>query len=78
MTRRQVASLLGAAPLAAQVATPPTTEKTPPLGVPAPSSAMATPDAKLQKANEEIRQASARLAGLEVPMEVEPAFLFRP
>lgn len=62
-----------AAPLAAQV-----TSKTPPQGVPAPTSAAATPQQKLEKAYADIRETSERLAKIEVPMNVEPAFSFRP
>ena len=78
MTRRRIAALLGATPLAAQIPAPPVTQKTPPLGTPAPSATAATPDEKLKKANDGIRDVSARLANLEVPMDTEPAFLFKP
>jgi hypothetical protein len=78
MTRRRLTALLGATPLAAQIPAPPTTQRTPPLGTPAPSAAAATPDEKLKKANEGIRQVSAQLSKLEVPMDTEPAFVFKP
>ncbi len=78
ITRRRIAALLTAAPLAAQTIPPPVTQKTPPLGTPAPSATGATPDEKLKKANDGIRQVSARLAKVEVPMETEPAFVFKP
>jgi hypothetical protein len=78
MTRRRLAALLGVTPLAAQIPSPPVNQKTPPLGAPAPSPAAATPDEKLKKANDGIRDVSARLANLEVPMDTEPAFLFKP
>jgi hypothetical protein len=78
MSRRRMAALLAAAPLAAQVASPPATQKTPPLGAPTPAPPSATPDQKLQKAYDDVRQISARLSKLEVPMNVEPAFAFKP
>jgi hypothetical protein len=78
ITRRQAAALLGATPIAAQVPVPPVTQKTPPLGTPAPSQAATTPDEKLKKANDGIREMSARLSKLEVPMDTEPAFVFKP
>jgi hypothetical protein len=77
MTRRRLAVLLSATPLAAQIPTPPVTQKTPPLGTPAPSAA-ANPDEKLKKANDGIRKVSAQLAQLEVPMDTEPSFVFKP
>ncbi len=78
ITRRQAAALLGVAPLAAQVATPPATSKAPPVGAPAPAQPAATPEQRLQKAYADIRQISDRLRNIEVPMNVEPAFAFRP
>ncbi len=78
ISRRRMAALLTAAPLAAQVASPPAAQKTPPLGAPTPAPNSATPDQKLQKAYDDIRQISNRLAKLEVPMNVEPAFAFKP
>jgi hypothetical protein len=36
------------------------------------------PEDKLQKANDDVRGVSDRLAQTEVPMSVEPAFIFRP
>jgi hypothetical protein len=78
ISRRRVAALLAATPLAAQVASPPTTQKTPPLGVPTPAPPSATPEQKLQKAYDDVRQISVRLSKLEVPMNVEPAFAFKP
>jgi len=67
------AAVVTAAPLAAQV-----TSKTPPEGSPTPAPASATPEQKLQKAYADIRETSARLSKIEVPMDVEPAFAFRP
>jgi hypothetical protein len=72
ITRRQWTALLGAAPLAAQV-----TSSVPPVGVPVPSSAPASPEQLLQKAAADIRQVSESLSKIEVPMNVEPAFSFR-
>ena len=77
MTRRHVTALIGGAPLLAQV-TPPTTQKAPPLGAPTPAPASATPEQKLLKAKEDVRQTSERLSKLEVAMDEEPAFAFRP
>jgi hypothetical protein len=73
ITRRQMAALMAAAPLAAQV-----TSKVPPQGAPAPSQAAATPQEKLQKAYADIRAVSDRLSKMEVPIDLEPAFVFRP
>jgi hypothetical protein len=72
-TRRECASLLTAAPLLAQV-----TQKTPPQGTPAPAPPAATAEQKRQKAFADIHDVSTRLAQMEVPMNVEPAFAFRP
>jgi hypothetical protein len=63
-TRREWTLLLGAAPLLAQ---PPSSPS------PAPSTSEG-----LQKAKDDVRHISERLAKLEVPMNVEPAFAFRP
>jgi hypothetical protein len=78
MTRRRLAALLGATPLVAQIGTPPITQKTPPLGTPAPSATTVNPNEKLKKASAGVREVSARLAQLEVPMDTEPAFVFKP
>jgi hypothetical protein len=78
MTRRRLAALLGAGPLVAQTASPPLTQKTPPIGTPAASPKVTNPDEKLKKAYDGIRDVSARLARLEVPMDTEPAFVFKP
>lgn len=73
MTRRQWTALLAAAPVAAQV-----TSKALPQGAPAPPQPPATPQQKLQKAYDDVRQVSDRLSKLDVPVNVEPAFAFRP
>jgi hypothetical protein len=73
ITRRELTALLGAAPLAAQV-----TQKTPPQGAPAPAPGAATAEQKLQKAFADVHEVSDRLAQVEVPMDIEPAFAFRP
>jgi hypothetical protein len=73
MTRRQLAALLGASPLLAQA-----TQKTPPQAVPTPAPPNATPEQKRQKAMADVHQASSRLAQIELPMDIEPAFAFRP
>jgi hypothetical protein len=72
ITRRNLAALLGGAPLVAQV-----TQKTPPQGVPKPAPAFATPEQKLQKAFADVHEVSVKLAEIEVPMNIEPAFTFR-
>ena len=72
MTRRQWTALLGAAPLAAQVTT-----NVPPIGSPQPAPANASQQDKLQKAKDDVRRVSERLAAIEVPMDVEPAFTFK-
>lgn len=79
MTRRQMAVLLGAAPLLAQVPqkTPPQATA-PPLASPAPAPPGATPEQKRQKAFTDVHQLSDRLAQIELPMDIEPAFAFRP
>ncbi len=73
LTRRQWVALSGAAPLIAQV-----TQKVPPQGAPAPASPAATPEQKVQKAYADVHQISDRLSKIEVPMNIEPAFAFRP
>ena len=72
------ATLIASATIALAQTTPPTTQKTPPVGAPAPSPSATTPEAKRQKAVEDVRQVSQRLSALEVPMDMEPAFVFRP
>ncbi len=73
LTRREWTALMAAAPLAAQV-----TSKVPPQGAPAPPNPAATAQEKLQKAYADIRSLSDRLSKMEVPMDLEPAFAFRP
>ncbi|MBV8551232.1 MAG: hypothetical protein JOY54_08015 [Acidobacteriaceae bacterium] len=66
ITRRQLTALLGASPLLAQVAST------------APPQSPATPQERLQKAYADVRGISNRLATIEVPIFVHPAFAFRP
>jgi hypothetical protein len=73
MSRRAWTALVGAAPLLGQV-----TQKTAPQGSPKPAPPAATPEQKIQKAMADVKQVSDRLAQLEVPMNLEPAFAFRP
>ncbi len=73
MTRRDAAALLTASPLLAQV-----TRKIPPQGAPQPAPPAATPEQKMQKALADVHQLSDRLAQIELPMNIEPAFAFRP
>jgi hypothetical protein len=72
LTRREWTALLGVAPLAAQVTSP----STPPAGSPAPPKPPASPQERLAKAYAGVRDASNRLAKIEVPMDLEPAFSF--
>lgn len=71
-SKRLVAALT-AAPVLAQV-----TQKVPPQGAPSPPAAPATPEQRLQKAYADIRTVSDQLSKIEVPMDLEPAFAFRP
>ena len=71
-------AVVSTAPLSAQITSPATTQKTPPVGAPAAAPAPDTPEQKLQKAYADIRATSDRLAQIEVPMNTEPAFSFRP
>ena len=75
VTRRTWAALLAAVPavapvLVAQVASTP--QNPPPLAAPPPG----TPEQQTAKAAADVRAVSDRLAQTEVPMNVEPAFLF--
>lgn len=81
ITRRKwTASLTGtvAAVTAVWPAPAQVTSKTPPEGSPAPAQPSAAPEQKLQKAYSDVRETSDRLSKIEVPMDVEPAFAFRP
>lgn len=71
LTRRSWGALVAGAPLIAHVAAqqPPSS----PLAGPE----AASPEQRLAKATDDIRKVSDRLAQTEVPMQVEPAFLFR-
>jgi hypothetical protein len=71
MTRREWTALISVAPVLGQV-----TSK-PPQGAPAPAPSSATPEEKLKKAYADVRSVSDRLAQLQVPMNVEPAFAFK-
>ena len=62
ITRRNWAAVLVAAPLVAQVQ----------------SSAPKTPPPVAASVGNDVRKVSERLAQIEVPMSVEPAFTFRP
>jgi hypothetical protein len=73
ITRRSWTALIGVSPLLGQV-----TQKTPPEGAPTPAAPDATPEQRMQKAMADVKQVSDRLAELEVPMDIEPAFAFRP
>ena len=71
MSRREWTALVGTA--VGQV-----TQKTPPEGAPKPAPATATPAQRMQKAMADVKEVSDRLQQLEVPMNIEPAFAFRP
>jgi hypothetical protein len=73
ITRRSWTALMGVSPLLGQI-----TQKTPPEGAPKPAAPNATPEQRMQKAMADVKQVSDRLAQLEVPMDIEPAFAFRP
>ncbi len=67
MTRRQIAVALVAVPALAQ--TPPQSTSTGPAPQPVNS---------LEKAQGDVREVSERLRKIEIPMDLEPAFTFRP
>jgi hypothetical protein len=73
LTRRQWTALISCTPLAAAQIT----STVPPTGSPKPAGPDATPDQRMEKATSDVREASALLAKIEVPMNVEPAFVFR-
>ena len=70
---KRLVAALAATPALGQV-----TQKVPPVGAPSPAPVPATPEQRLQKAYADIRTVSDQLSKLEVPMDVEPAFAFRP
>lgn len=72
ITRRRWTALVTVAPLAAQV-----TSTTPPVGSPAPPKSPATPEQRLSKAYDDVRDVSKTLSKVEVPMNIEPAFSFQ-
>lgn len=72
LNRRQLVTLLAAAPALAQTSSP-----VPPLGAPAPAAPNASPDVKLAKAQSDVQANSAKLQALSVPMNIEPAFTFK-
>lgn len=83
LTRREWTSRLtkvaaGSAVAGLATSTAQVTTTKPPEGAPAPAPANATPQQKLAKAYADVRQVSERLSKIEVPMDVEPAFAFRP
>jgi hypothetical protein len=48
------------------------------MGTPTASANVKDPAEKLRRAVESVRQVSQTLSKLEVPMDVEPAFQFKP
>jgi hypothetical protein len=73
LSRRQLAALFTATPALAQVSS-----TVPPQGAPKPAPPSASPEQKVEKALDDIRTTSRRLAAIELPMNVEPAFAFKP
>jgi hypothetical protein len=63
LSRRHWFWLMGSTPLLAQTAAQP------------PATA-ATPEQRAQKAKDDVRQVSDKLAAVEVPMNIEPSFRF--
>lgn len=72
LTRRQWMAFISWTPVAAQI-----TSTVPPAGSPKPAGPGATPGQRMEKAASDVRETSALLAKIEVPMNVEPAFSFR-
>ncbi|MGC2661546.1 MAG: hypothetical protein WA324_26630 [Bryobacteraceae bacterium] len=71
-TRRQWIAFAGAA----TVASAQTIQNTPPP-IPDRAPIASTPEAMMQKAEADVREAGQKLAAIEVPISIEPAFLFR-
>jgi hypothetical protein len=69
---KRLAGAVVAVPAVAQV-----TQKTPPIGAPAPAQPPATPEQQLRKAYDDVHSISDQLSKLELPMDIEPAFSFR-
>jgi hypothetical protein len=65
-TRREVTLLLAATPLAAQTVPP----QTQPAFRPAPKT--------VEQADQQINETSEKLRSINLPMNVEPAFVFKP
>jgi hypothetical protein len=78
LNRRQWSQRVAAAVASIPLAAAQVTQKVPPEGVPAPAPVPATPQQRVQKAYADIHAVSDQLSKLEVPMDVEPAFAFRP
>ena len=70
---KRAALTVATSPVLAQVS-----QKIPPQGTPVPPIAPATPEQRMQKAYADIHAVSDELSKLEVPMNIEPAFAFRP
>ncbi|HEX4807501.1 MAG TPA: hypothetical protein VH325_01140 [Bryobacteraceae bacterium] len=73
-TRRSWIALAGAASLGAYQ----NPQNTPPVPDKAISARGLTPEAMMQKAQADVRAASDKLASVDVPMTIEPAFQFKP
>lgn len=78
ITRRRWTALLGIAPFAVQLGQAQSTSKIPPQGAPIPPAPAAAPGERLQKAYADVHSVSVKLSQIEVPMSVEPAFIFKP
>ncbi len=75
LTRRQLAFLVGAVPVAARAASASTQS---PAAQPQQTAASpAPPDARV-KAQDDVRKNSDRLRQIELDTDLEPAFMFRP
>ena len=74
LTRREWAAAMAATPALAQVVD----RKNPPEAAPTPPPPNATPQQRAAKAVSDVKQVSDALAAVEVPMSVQPAFVFRP
>jgi len=72
-TRRHMLAAIAVTPAVAQITSP-----VPPQGTPAPAPPSAPPNEKLQKAYDDIRETSRHLSAIDVAMNIEPAFTFKP
>ncbi len=79
LTRRQWTALVASTPLLAQSpVTAPPESATKQAATAAVSGVLATPEAQLTKAIADVRVVSDKLSKIQVPMAVEPSFVFKP